>query len=293
MVSKELNDNNSLSQFLISPHSAGGGGLCLLWNKDINIQVLASCNNYIDTLITFKNSSFYGTFVYGAPEIPNRNEIWNQLTDVALSRISPWFLTGDFNEIVDNSEKEGGPVRAENTFVSFRSFLSASDLFDIQHTGNFLSWRGKRHTHVVHCRLDRAIANSKWFDLFPTARSHYLGFEGSDHIPILSILDPTKLKPKRIFRYDRRLRYNSEVSHLIKEAWNKEPNLPVADRIANCRREIAKWSREHYVNSRKRIDSLKESLDIEMSRYTANDALIFTLNNDLLMAYRAEEEYWK
>lgn len=146
---------------------------------------------------------------------------------------------------------------------------------------------------MVHCRLDRAIANSKWSDLFPTARSHYLGFEGSDHRPILSILDPTKLKPKRIFRYDRRLRYNSEVSHLIKEAWNKERDLPVADHIANCRREIAKWSREHYVNSRKRIDSLKESLDIEMSRSTANDALISTLNNDLLMAYRAEEEYWK
>ena len=45
------------------------------------------------------------------------------------------------------------------------------DLFDLKHTGNFLSWRGKRHTHLVNCRLDRAMANSSWSDLFPNGRA--------------------------------------------------------------------------------------------------------------------------
>ena len=44
-------------------------------------------------------------------------------TNISQSRDSPWFLTGDFNDIVDNSEKEGGPVRAEGTFVDFRTFM--------------------------------------------------------------------------------------------------------------------------------------------------------------------------
>lgn len=69
----------------------------------------------------------------------------------------PWFFIGYFNEIIDNSEKSGVIVRAEGTFCSFRSFLSENDLFDIKHSGNFLSWRGKRGNHLVHCRLDRAI----------------------------------------------------------------------------------------------------------------------------------------
>lgn len=78
-------------------------------------------------------------------------------------------------------------------------FLSQCDLFNLQHTVNFLSWRGTRGsqdtgTYVVHCRLDRALANSDWSDLFSTAKCHYLLYEGSDHGPLVSVFDPTKLK---------------------------------------------------------------------------------------------------
>ncbi|XP_056843105.1 uncharacterized protein LOC130495678 [Raphanus sativus] len=200
------------------------------------------------------------TIILGDSQI---TAVWDQLAFIALTRDSPWFLTGDFNEIIDNSEKSGGPERPESFFGPFRSFLSAADLFDLQHTGNFLSWRGKQGTHLVDCRLDRSIANSHWSDMFPTAKSHYLEFENSDHRPLLSTFEPTKKKPKRIFR------------------------------IASCRRAIAMWSRKHYINSRKTIDKLKTSLDAELSKETTNDSLISSLNTQLLLAYKAEEEYWK
>ena len=235
-MTQELNKSSLLSQHLVSPHSPGGGGLAHLWEKDIDIQILSSNHNFIDTHITYKSYKFHATFVYGAPEVPQRQAVWDQLSSLALTRDSPWFLTGDFNEIIDNSEKSGGPERPESSFGPFRSFLSASDLFDIQHTGNFLSWRGQRGTHLVHCRLDRAMANSHWSDLFPTARSHYLEFENSDHRPLLSTFDPTKKKPKRIFRYDRRMRYNNEVTLITEEAWKKGESLPVSRRIAKLQK---------------------------------------------------------
>lgn len=287
-MSRELNKSNLLSQHLVSPHSPGGGGLALLWDKDIAIQILSSNHNFIDTYITYKMSKFFATFVYGAPEVQNRQAVWDQLSSLALTRDELWFLTGDFNEIVDNSEKSGGPARPESSFGPFRSFLSAADLFDIQHTGNFLSWRAQRGTHLVHCRLDRSIANSHWSDLFPTARSHYLEFKNSDHRPLLSTFDPKKKKPKRIFRYDRRLQYNTEVSKISEKAWKKGYSLPVSNRIANCRRAIFIWSRDHYINSRKTIDKLKTSLDTKLSRSTADEALISDLNTKLLLAYKAE-----
>lgn len=202
-----------------------------LGSDSVFLGVIRTSNhNFIDTYVTYKKQIFYATFVYGAPEVPNRQAVWDQLSVLALTRDSPWFLTGDFNEIIDNSKKSGGPERPESSFGPFRSFLSASDLFDIQHTGNFLSWRGQRGKHLVHCRLDRSIANSHWSDLFPTARSHYLEFENSDHRPLLTSFDPTKKKPKRIFRYDRRLRYSKEVNKIIEEAWKKGSTLPVSKR---------------------------------------------------------------
>lgn len=100
----------------------------------MDIQINTSNRNFIDTLITFKGKVFNDTFVYGAPKITDRQEVWNLLSDISITRTTPWFLTGDFNEITDNSEKAGGLERPESSFSAFRSFLSSCDLFDIKHT---------------------------------------------------------------------------------------------------------------------------------------------------------------
>lgn len=86
------------------------------------------------------NTSFFSTFVYGAPEAPKRQDVWDQLTYLASVRSDPWFLIGDFNEILDNSKKSRGRDRAESSFSGFRTFLSSCDLFDLRHSENFLSW---------------------------------------------------------------------------------------------------------------------------------------------------------
>lgn len=231
--------------------------------------------------------------MYGAPEVPKRQEVWDQLLAIAESRDSAWFLTGDFNEITGNGEKSGGRERPESSFTAFRSFLSACDLFDLKHSGNFLSWRGVRHTHLIHCRLDRAIANSAWSDLFPNGRSHYLSFEGSDHRPVLSVFDSKKKKPQKLFRYDRRLRDNEEVRELVDKVWREEPNLTIAQRIGKCRHAIAAWSKTNYINSQKLIAELRKELDKAMADQLDDGLLISSINQKLLLAYRAEEEYWK
>lgn len=183
---------------IVTPHSPGGGGLYLGWKKDVSVSILSTSHNYIDTQITYNGITFHSTFVYGEPDQSRRQAVWNEISDLNTPSSEPWFLTGDFNEIVDNNEKAGGPERAEGTFCAFRTFLSTNDLFDLKHSGNFLSWRGKRGTHLVHCWLDRAISNSDWTKLYPSCRSQYLPYEGSDHRPLLSFLDTTR---KREIRY--------------------------------------------------------------------------------------------
>lgn len=60
-----------------------------------------------------------------------------------------WFLIGDFNEIIDNSEKKGGLERVEGIFCVFRIFLLENDFFDIKYYGNFFLWRGNRSLYLV------------------------------------------------------------------------------------------------------------------------------------------------
>ncbi|CAA7023537.1 unnamed protein product [Microthlaspi erraticum] len=114
----------------------------------------------------------------------------------------------------------GGPPRAEGTFGEFRAFFSQNDLYDVPHSGNALLWRGVQGTHLVHCRLDRALSNGLWAETYHASRCFYLDYEGSDHRPLLAILEPHLKKKKGIFRYDRSMKDNKEITKIVEEAWN-------------------------------------------------------------------------
>lgn len=56
-------------------------------------------------------------------------------------------------------------------------------------------------------------------------------FEGSDHRPVITYVDPTRNKVGRLSRYDRRLSSNPDIKNLITETWNSIPHLSVERRL--------------------------------------------------------------
>lgn len=101
------------SNHLVSPHTPGGGGLALFWKKELDIEILCTCDNFIDTAIRYKKEKLFATFVYGEPGYKKRISVWNALTQVSTKRSDAWFLTGDFNEILNSTEKTGWINRSE------------------------------------------------------------------------------------------------------------------------------------------------------------------------------------
>ncbi|CAN6881852.1 unnamed protein product [Brassica oleracea] len=132
--------SSEYSQHFTIPPTGLSGGLALVWKADVNLTVLKASPNYIDTQIDHKGNSFYITFIYGAPQQENRESVWEEISALGLNRDSAWAISGDFNDILDNSEKVGGPLRCEGSFIPFRSFVSVHGLWDIKHTGDHLSW---------------------------------------------------------------------------------------------------------------------------------------------------------
>lgn len=121
--------------------------------------------------------------------------------------------------------------------VSFRNFVPQNGLWDLQFSGNSLSWRGTRYSHFIQSRLDRAMANVEWMEMFPAARSEYLNFEGSDHRPILTHFGLNLKKKRGIFRYDRRLSEKPEVRKLVEDTW-KQTSESVLSKINSIRRSL-------------------------------------------------------
>lgn len=269
------------------------GGLALSWKKDVKLEVLSSSANVIDTILQINDKSVFVFFIYRAPQQQGRAKFWEDLSMLGDQRDSPWLLTGDFNDLLDNSEKVGGPPRWEGSFLAFRNFVSKNGLWDLQFSGNSLSWRGTRYSHHIKSRLDRAMANLAWFEQFPSGRSEYLRFEGSDHRPLLTHFDQNLIKKKGVFRFDRRLREKPEIRQLVKETWNYVPSNSVLTKINEVRRNIVEWTRKQATTSKELIVSTQTLLEQALSDNIRDLIRIETLTQSLENAYAEEEAYWR
>lgn len=292
-VLKHYRKSEYTNHFLVPPIGLSGG-LALAWKDSVKLEVLSSSANCIDTSISFHNKSFFVSYVYGSPQREGRAQFWENLTTLGLYRCdSAWLITGDFNDLLDNSEKVGGPLRWEGSFLSFRSFIAQNGIWDLQHSGNSLSWRGTRYNHFIQSRLDRAMSNIPWSEMFPAGRCEYLRFEGSDHRPVITHFDANLRKKKGMFRYDRCLKDKPEVRPMVDKAWNASVQESVITKLNRVRSKLVEWSKEQNKTSQLLIKTAQENLELELSAASPNTELICSLQQQLASAYREEEQFWR
>lgn len=270
-----------------------GGGLALFWKENVSLEILESSANLIDVQVKFQNQLLFITFIYGLPQTENRACFWEAVSVMGANRSAPWLLTGDFNDTLDNSEKVGGPVRCEGSFIPFRSFVAQNGLWDVKHSGNHFSWRGWRYDYFIKSRLDRSLANCSWFEAFPAGRCEYLRFEGSDHRPLVTFLDDSLRKNKGVFRFDRRLTDNEEIRSIVDQAWKGQQDDSVLAKINHCRAQIIKWTKAQNANSSKLIKEAQAALEGALSASSPDQPLITACTASLEKLYKEEELFWR
>ena len=125
------------------------------------------------------------TGFYGHPETSKRKSTWNMLSSLRPVNNQGWCVIGDFNEIVAQSEKVGGKERPEGQMDEFRHCLEGNNLYDLGWRGMKFTWSNKHADEsFTKERLDRAVANPQWMDLFSDRRVETLIARQSDHKPI-------------------------------------------------------------------------------------------------------------
>lgn len=72
----------------------------------------------IDVQVSLGSLKIYICFVYGDLLRHLKPDVWDVLVDIKSNRELS-LVIGDMNEIVDNSEKLGGPFREEASFIIF------------------------------------------------------------------------------------------------------------------------------------------------------------------------------
>ncbi|XP_010480635.1 PREDICTED: uncharacterized protein LOC104759400 [Camelina sativa] len=163
---------------------------------------------------------------------------------------------------------------------------------EFPYLGNYLSWRGWRDKKPIRCRLDRALGNADWHDLFPDTVTEYMPMIASDHAPLVATLGAKQPRGRRGFMFDRRWVGKEGLMDAISAGWLREQNrgsTSFADKIVNCRREISRWRKQQAPYGRDLIKDLKRQLEVAQANDTTGPEVISDLNSRLREACKDEE----
>ncbi|CAA7047598.1 unnamed protein product [Microthlaspi erraticum] len=278
---------------IVSPQGLSGG-LVVFWKNFVSVSCISFDSRLIDIHVEYKAFQFYLSCVYGHPIPSQRNHLWEKLQRIAVHRLGPWMMCGDFNEILSNAEKKGGRIRSESSFRNFRLMMETCDMQDIRSKGNPFNWVGNTRSGIVECCLDRVLANSEWRRLYPASETKFLDIAESDHRPLLVIIEYEERIKRGQFQYDKRLCQEEDFVETVRHFW-KHKSSHIQDfsvKLKVCRTEMAKWKRRHRFNSAEDIQTIRTQLDRALRDPTVAAWEIRSLRANLNKAYHNEEVFW-
>lgn len=116
------------------------GGLCVLWKEATCFSILNFSNNHIDILINCSRGEWRLTGFYGFPERNRRRQSWNLLRRLSSSSSLPWVVIGDFNDLLNLSDKRGSVEHPNWLFWGFREAGADCNLIGLPLTGYPFTW---------------------------------------------------------------------------------------------------------------------------------------------------------
>ena len=271
------------------------GGLALLWKKGVEVNFLSVDKNLLDLRVNMGASSFFVSCVYGNPNSSLRYQVWEKLIRIGILRKDCWCMVGDFNEILHNGEKLGGPRKSEASFVDFGNMLSACGMVELSSTGNGFTWSGRRMDLWIQCKLDRCFGNKDWFKTFPASNQAFLEKKGSDHRPVLVSLVSSQDTYRGSFRFDKRMLHKPLVKEAIVTAWMASSTFfgqTIFQRLRRCRKALSNWKRENVTNAQTKINSIQQEIELEHAAIFPSFARMAILKRDMVLAHREEESFW-
>ncbi|CAL9010119.1 unnamed protein product [Prunus brigantina] len=277
------------------------GGLSLWWNDDLDIQILSSSKNVIDTAIISRNGecSKRITWVYGTPYRVEKDVFWRNLEQLSGDNSLPWLCAGDFNEILWGFEKSGGRETSLYRPQYLMNFMDKTGLIDLGFQGQSFTWRNNRSKEgLVQERLDRGLINCSWQKAWPNSTATHCPAVGSNHCPLVIDSSPVLKKVSKLFKFEAFWASKHESKEIVRKNWHEA----IAKRnwqidkwclgLKGCRKGLQNWSKEKFPNNNKRIGELMEALSELQMDWEVNYPLIELVKLELAKLWSYEEKFW-
>ncbi|XP_074323028.1 uncharacterized protein LOC141659976 [Apium graveolens] len=161
--------------------------------------------------------------------------------------------------------------------------------------GEFTWEKSKGSPNWVRERLDRAFANSEWWQKFPLYKLTVAHVIKSDHDPI--IMEPICINHSRKqfrFKFENTWLSEPNFKKEVTEYWKSLPVMHMLPKLLSASSFLAKWGRNFFHKFRDKVKKQKEALDmlkdriddVGIQQYFAEKSKL----DDLLFH---EEQYWR
>ncbi|KAK8264561.1 hypothetical protein V6Z12_D12G118100 [Gossypium hirsutum] len=275
-------------------------GLAMMWREDVDVTIQTYSKFHIDSLIKLDNGEVIRfTSFYGHPNPNLRHHAWDMLKKVKDKVNEGWIVGGDFNAILNNSEKEGGRRKPTNMMEDFWDILDVLNLSDVKTKNGWFTWTNNREGNgVIKERLDRFLISDIIIEKMPFITSSIVRQSKSDHEAILLDLYGNNPKEKGYdlrawFRYDVCWAKEQEAKDIISKAWSME-GCNTVDKMKLVKDKLGPWQYNRVRKLRNIIKGLEKDIhnlmDGQISESLTN--LLKIARSKLGYHYEVEEKYW-
>lgn len=150
-------------------------------------DVLVGCYSIIvkvqATAGALDTNGWWLTVVYGPQEDGEKALFLEELEAIRDACQGPWAVTGDFNLILCEEDKNNDHVDQAN-LRRFQRTVATLELQDLHLHGGSFTWSNEREMTTLVC-LDRVLVSVDWDETFPNSYLRGLGSNASDHCPLL------------------------------------------------------------------------------------------------------------
>lgn len=221
------------------------------------------------------------------------------MEEFASSVQLPWVVFGDFNDVLNSSEKFGGNLPAIGRCKAFNNMLTSCGLIDLAFKGPSFTWCNKRQgVRKIEERLDRVVSNADWRLLFPEAEVRHLPRLHSDHCPVILYCEPNihLSSANRPLRFQAMWLTATDFHAMIRQSWSHLHGY--FDQKLDKMAELLKyWNKETFGNLFERKKELRARIGgVQRSLANSRSHQLEFLEVFLISEYnhllKQEEIFW-
>lgn len=137
-------------------------------DKDFILSVLSDGEQQLTCSLESEEKDITITTIYAKSKVPLREPLWEELRQTYSNHMKEWMVMGDFNCIIEPSERIGGNSHIMEKSLPLIECMTNCELNDLGYIGSTYTWCNLRTPSERICqRLDRALANQEWLSKFP------------------------------------------------------------------------------------------------------------------------------